>query len=525
MLSLRRLLAAPSLELTLVFDPGGRALDRELLWLHPTELPDPSSYVRAGELVLTNGVWLDQTTPDRFVDAVDAAGGAGIVFGLRSQVPAPPPELEAVCRRHGLPLVTISERVPFTAMTSAAAAMLAEHRVAKMTGSVRRGGALASVVSRGLGAKGVLDVVRRDHELPLVVIDRSGRELAASPSGLAPGQLRAAAAHLSKRPPPLEADLEGLVASVFLVAAVGEIDAALLCLRPYAELDDEQLAALSQACTYLSLEIAKRQAVHAIEQRFAGELLEMVQSGRHRESDVAERLRAFGLDPASPIAAMAVCLGATGDRAMPDVSATLHDVFVVHGLPALVASGTADVRALVAWASRPRLSLVDVATEVQRRVAETLPGARVLVGLGGVSGGADDLRDVLLRARETCRAMRGSSQGPVVQSFSQLDSYRVLLGMLDRDALARFAHSLLDPVREHDRDRGGELEATLRTFLELDGNYTDTSERLHVHVNTLRNRLARLAALTGRDPRRTSDRVDLFLALEADASAAPPQPG
>jgi purine catabolism regulator len=35
-------------------------------------------------------------------------------------------------------------------------------------------------------------------------------------------------------------------------------------------------------------------------------------------------------------------------------------------------------------------------------------------------------------------------------------------------------------------------------------------------VNTLRNRVARITELTGRDVTRLEDRVDLFLALEAD---------
>jgi PucR family transcriptional regulator, purine catabolism regulatory protein len=38
-------------------------------------------------------------------------------------------------------------------------------------------------------------------------------------------------------------------------------------------------------------------------------------------------------------------------------------------------------------------------------------------------------------------------------------------------------------------------------------------------VNTLRNRLAKVAELTGQDVARTEDRVDLFLAFEADAIA------
>jgi len=70
-------------------------------------------------------------------------------------------------------------------------------------------------------------------------------------------------------------------------------------------------------------------------------------------------------------------------------------------------------------------------------------------------------------------------------------------------------------LREHDRRRGGELETTLRAFLDHDGHWGATAEALYVHVNTLRNRMARVAELTGRDVGRTADRVDLFLALEA----------
>ncbi len=144
---------------------------------------------------------------------------------------------------------------------------------------------------------------------------------------------------------------------------------------------------------------------------------------------------------------------------------------------------------------------------------------RVVVGIGGVCAGAAGLRDVLVQARETCRALRLQGGGRQVQAFSDLNNHRLLLGMLDDDALARFSNGVLGALREHDRRRGGDLEATLRVFLELDGSYAETADRLHVHVNTLRQRLAKITELTGRDPRRTNDRVDLVLALEADALA------
>jgi len=63
---------------------------------------------------------------------------------------------------------------------------------------------------------------------------------------------------------------------------------------------------------------------------------------------------------------------------------------------------------------------------------------------------------------------------------------------------------------------GTELERTLRVFLGNDGHWSTTAVELFVHVNTLRNRITRIRDLTGRDVSRLEDRVDLFLALEAD---------
>jgi purine catabolism regulator len=112
--------------------------------------------------------------------------------------------------------------------------------------------------------------------------------------------------------------------------------------------------------------------------------------------------------------------------------------------------------------------------------------------------------------------LRDRRGGPDVTTFAELGGYRLLLGLQEPEQLHRFAETVLGPVREHDRRRGGELEATLRAFLDHDGHWAATAEALYVHVNTLRNRLARITELTGRDVGRTADRTDLFLALEAE---------
>lgn len=516
MLTLARLLQQPELELTLLV--GGDGVDRELLWLHNTELPDPSPYLRPGELVLTNGMWRDQTTPERFVAAVARADGAGIVHGLRKETPTTPAGLVEACRRTGLALAEISAAVPFTAVTRSAATILAESRLQDLTGTIRRSGALASAVSRGTGARGVLDVIRRDHDLPLAVVDRTGRELASAGVELEPEHLLDVAHSLARHPPQLELEMGGIVASLFLVAAVGDVDAALVCLRPYRELSAAELDALQQACNYLSLEVAKQQAVHAIEQRFAGEVLDMVQAGPHREGDVAQRLRAFGVDPTGRVAVFSVAVDASPTSGGADeLTDAISSFLVDRGLASLVAAGTRETVALFSWPPALGRSLRALAEDMQHAVARRIDVGRALVGIGGVSDGVGGLREVLVQARETCRSLQQQRGGVLVQAFSDLNNHRLLLGMLDDDALTRFSDGVLGSLREHDRRRGSDLEKTLRAYLELDGSYAETAAHLHVHVNTLRQRLAKITELTGRDPRRTSDQVDLVLALEADA--------
>lgn len=58
-----------------------------------------------------------------------------------------------------------------------------------------------------------------------------------------------------------------------------------------------------------------------------------------------------------------------------------------------------------------------------------------------------------------------------------------------------------------------DLIATLRTFAAMDLNAARTAPALNVHPNTVRYRLDRIQALTGRDPRHFLDLVDLLAAI------------
>ena len=91
--------------------------------------------------------------------------------------------------------------------------------------------------------------------------------------------------------------------------------------------------------------------------------------------------------------------------------------------------------------------------------------------------------------------------------------HEALLASVPTPVLRSLRDRLLGPLREYDDVHNAELMTTLTAFLACDGSWSACASRLYVHVNTVRYRIGRVEALTGRDLSALADRVDFFLAL------------
>lgn len=84
---------------------GLAELDRPVRWVHITELTDPASFLKGGELVLTTGMPLpeDAAGVRRYVDELTEVGAAALVIELVRRFHRPPDALVQACRARGLP--------------------------------------------------------------------------------------------------------------------------------------------------------------------------------------------------------------------------------------------------------------------------------------------------------------------------------------------------------------------------------------------------------------------------------------
>jgi DNA-binding PucR family transcriptional regulator len=82
------------------------------------------------------------------------------------------------------------------------------------------------------------------------------------------------------------------------------------------------------------------------------------------------------------------------------------------------------------------------------------------------------------------------------------------------------ARRLVDPglrsFLAEDRARGGALRETIRALAAADLCLNAAAERLQVHPNTAKYRLARIEERTGRNPRRVADLLELLTAMELE---------
>jgi DNA-binding PucR family transcriptional regulator len=90
---------------------------------------------------------------------------------------------------------------------------------------------------------------------------------------------------------------------------------------------------------------------------------------------------------------------------------------------------------------------------------------------------------------------------------------RLLLGENGPGQLGEYVDVTLGPVLAYDAQRGTRLVETLEAWFATGGSVKEAAERLHVHPNTVVQRLDRIGELLGagwRDPGRG---LDLQLAL------------
>ncbi|MEU7380009.1 PucR family transcriptional regulator ligand-binding domain-containing protein [Streptomyces sp. NPDC042207] len=548
---LSALLAREDLALRRIAGPAGP--DIAIHWAHTSEMADPYPYLLGGELLLTAGVHVtpaDATGAyfDTYVSRVAAAGGAAIGFGLAPVHDTVPPTLVAACEAHGLPLLEVPPQTTFSGVARAVWQLMAQARLAELRRVTEAQQRLAAAASRPDPVPSVLRQLAQRLTGWGVLYGPDGTEIASA--GRAPHETaRQALAHLTdvvrpapttmaspgttgrtasptpttppgttgRTPPPSATTPPGTTGRTASPSPTTPPGTAVRTPPPSppAPVGRPVAAAVPVAARPVPSSATDTVAgSHLAAYALAGQGFVLGVASPHREpgdhtiASVAAVLLSLltgehrsGTGAARSSALVRVLLGAPPEEVAPLLGTGRW--VVVHARPDTQA---ADAVAASALGAALGSALVDLADGVVRVLlpAEREPGPQpgwtlgvsTAVGPGDWTTADAQAARALARARATRTALVGHGTRPG------------LADLLPRDEADAHAQALLAPL-----DAAPALTETLRTWLSLHGSWDRTAVALSVHRNTVRQRIARCAALLGTDLDDPDVRMELWFAL------------
>ncbi|MFE9441076.1 PucR family transcriptional regulator ligand-binding domain-containing protein [Streptomyces sp. NPDC006602] len=470
---LAALLAREDLALRQIAGPSDP--DIVIHWAHTSEMADPYPYLLGGELLLTAGVHIPEaagsgTYFDDYVSRIVAAGGAALGFGVAPVHDTVPRALVAACEAYELPLLEVPPQTTFSGVARAVWQLMAQARLAELRRVTDAQQSLAAAASRPDPVPSVLRRLAQHLGGRAVLYGPEGTEIAAA----------------GRAEPGGEAVRESLAGLAGVLA--GRASSATTATDTVAGTHLSAYSLGSGQGFVLGVAAPRRESGDHTIASVAAVLLALL-TGEHQSGTGAARSSAL----------VRLLLGAA-----PEAVASLlggERWVVVHARPDGHAPDAVAASALGASLGSP---LVDLARDVVRVLMpadrEPAPqsgwtlGVSAAVGPDAWASADGQAARALARARAT--------RTPLVRHGAR----PALADLVPEEEAEAHARALLAPLTTV-------LAETLRAWLSLHGSWDRTAVALDVHRNTVRQRVARCAALLETDLDEPDVRMELWFAL------------
>lgn len=286
------------------------------------------------------------------------------------------------------------------------------------------------------------------------------------------------------------------------------------------EPDPMTVRAVEHASMVVSLELLRVRTAAEVEQRLRGELLAEVLGATSVLPDaVLRRAQLLGHDLSRPhvvVVARITRLPARSEKLMRQRTVKLVADLAADRRPRPLAAPLRD-DIVVLWPA-DAVAAAEVATSIHAAIVGSAEGVQATVAV--VANGNQTYGETFRTAKGALSLAIASNRTNTVVQLEALGVAGLLLQLDDPSLLSAFGARTLGPLRDYDLAHGTELVHTIRTYLACRQDRKRAASALHIHPNTLTQRLQRaeiLCEVSFSDP---STVLDFATALTVDDVAA-----
>ena len=197
---------------------------------------------------------------------------------------------------------------------------------------------------------------------------------------------------------------------------------------------------------------------------------------------------------------VAAVIAARDDRGRPIDGAAVEEAARREEIPAVWLAGVED------GALSMVVELPDARDDLERRFASLAAridtSATLQIGVSEVCTSVERLAGAHRDAKQAVQILKTfarRSDSPTILTVGELGPGCLLLAATDRADADRFVEKTLGPLADLDNPKALEVLHTVEVLLAASRGIRRTAATLHVHENTIRYRLGRLAEATGHD--------------------------
>lgn len=504
---------------------GGDGLERDILWAHVVDMPDPVPWVRPGQLLLTTGyAWpVDEHELRSLVRLLAQRGLSAVGLAVPNYLKHFPDAVREEADQLGLPLIEVPFEVPFAQITEELhRTILAEqYRIVERSEQIHRSltraaaegkslAELARVLGELLGRsitfedpEGKLLAFHSAADHPEDPIRRQTLENRQSPAGLAQALADVGLAEkIQKTTGPVRVPAMpefGLAARVVCPIRLGNEQVGLVwIIEGDSKLSELDVRAAEHAALVAAVHVAHQRELASTEARLGYASFLSLLEAEHDDPQALERVRLAGFEPGGKHR-VGICV--LPEPLPLNREGFLHRERIADRLArTLRAAGQKPVLS-------PSLNRVTflLPSSIDAEVLwSSLGDSRVRIVLGRAHEGTNGAR----QSYKEAQGLLSYDEGSPVQTFEDALVPRVLMG--DASAHGAFVDHIFGVLRK--RKDGALLEAVLLALAKHGFSLKASAEALGIHQNTLRYRLAKALDLVHLDLDDPEARFSLELA-------------
>ncbi|NNN09712.1 MAG: hypothetical protein HKL85_11055 [Acidimicrobiaceae bacterium] len=517
---------------------GASLLEREVRWVHITELADIAHLLQGGELLLTTGMGITSSADmqRRYVTELVEAGVSGVVFELGRNFKTVPTAMVRAANRIGLPIIVLDRETRFVEITETVHREIISHQYAMLDRAERVSRELTELILNGAGAAQIVIRLAEIFDNHVVLEDEAHQviEIAGPASGIAElltgwqthsrnhhQESRSGSVHHNDQSPMcmwVEVWLRhNPWGRLHVIATTSRFEA-----------NSELLVDRAGAAIALSL-LSEKDAAHMADRARSALVGEVIVGRSGSGAEFLRRARSLGSDLGDgPVIAVALevtrASGTSNDVDLTeenrlhirlDIADEIRASAHQNECAALVTLSGDRIIAVLA-SSRPR-SLVELAEQVVHHAAGHLAhrSPQVTISAGtSQEVTADALHKGIDEATTALAFARHSGADRQVHNYLDLGTYQLLASLAQGPELAKFVEHELQALLDYDVRARGKLLPTLRAYLSNAGRKSETGRSLGVQRRTLYARITKIETILRRDLENQDTRTRLTLALQ-----------